>query len=67
MLSTCIKLPFVVKTYVLSLFEWPFLTGFTVLYVISECISDHIPPQMKIMNLVIPILMHFCIGALQAA
>ena len=27
---------------------------------ISERISDDIPPQMKILNIVIPILMHFC-------
>ena len=27
---------------------------------ISERISDNIPPQMKILNMVIPILMHFC-------
>ena len=27
---------------------------------ISKCISDNIPPQMKILNMVIPILMHFC-------
>ena len=25
-----IKLPFVIKTFVLSIFEWPFYTGFTV-------------------------------------
>ena len=30
MLSTFIKLPFVIKTFVLSIFEWPFYTGFTV-------------------------------------
>ena len=38
---------------------------------ISERISDHIPPQMKILNIVIPILMHFAVstrlGALKAA
>ena len=28
--STFIKLPFVVETFVLSIFEWPFKTGFTV-------------------------------------
>ena len=38
---------------------------------IFECISDDISPQMKILNMVIPILMHFCsfvsrIGVLQA-
>ena len=27
---------------------------------ISERIFDDIPPQMKILNMVIPILMHFC-------
>ena len=29
-LSTFIKLPFVLKIFVLSIFEWPFYTGFTV-------------------------------------
>ena len=28
-LWTCIKLPFVIKTFVLSIFEWPLKTGFT--------------------------------------
>ena len=28
-LSTFIKLPFVIKIFVLSIFEWPFITGFT--------------------------------------
>ena len=30
-LSTFIKPPFVIKIFVLSVFEWPFYTGFTVL------------------------------------
>ena len=30
MLLTCIKLPFVTKIFVLSIFEWTFCTGFTV-------------------------------------
>ena len=30
MLSTVFKLPFVIKTFVLSLIEWLFYTGFTV-------------------------------------
>ena len=29
-LLTCIKLPFVIKIFVLSTFEWPLKTGFTV-------------------------------------
>ena len=41
MLSTFIKLPFVIKTSVLSIFEWPFKTGFTVLlYIESVNISS---------------------------
>ena len=35
-LSTFIKLPFVIKIFVLSTLEWPFYTGFTV-YCISCC------------------------------
>ena len=34
-LSTFIKLPFVIKIFVLSIFEWSLKTGFTV-YVISR-------------------------------
>ena len=30
MLSTFIKLPFVIKIFILSIFEWPFYTGFNV-------------------------------------
>ena len=29
-LSIFIKLPFVIKIFVLSIFEWPFYTGFTI-------------------------------------
>ena len=31
-LSTFIKLPLVIEIFVLSIFEWPFYTGFTVQY-----------------------------------
>ena len=31
-LSTFIKLPVVIKVFVLSIFEWPFYTGFTVAF-----------------------------------
>ena len=31
-LSTCIKLPSVLKTFVLSIFDWPLKTGFTVIF-----------------------------------
>ena len=29
---------------------------------ISECINNNIPPQMKTLNIVIPILMHYRIS-----
>ena len=32
LLSTFIKLPIVIKIFVLSIFEWPFYTGFTIKY-----------------------------------
>ena len=32
MFSTFIKLTFVIKTFVMSICEWPFYTRFTVLY-----------------------------------
>ena len=31
-LSTFVTLPFVIKIFVLSIFEWPLKTGFTVYY-----------------------------------
>ena len=37
-LSTFIKLPFVIKIFILSIFEWPFYTGFTE-YILS-CYQD---------------------------
>ena len=33
-LLTCIKPPFVIRIFVLSIFEWPFYTSFTVIYFI---------------------------------
>ena len=35
-LSSFIKLPFVIKPVVLSIFEWPLKTGFTVPYYIDR-------------------------------
>ena len=29
-LLICFKLPFVIKIFVLSIYEWPFYTGFTI-------------------------------------
>ena len=31
-----IKLPFVIKNFVLSIFEWPLKTGFTVLFILKQ-------------------------------
>ena len=38
-LPTFIKLPFVIKIFVLSFFEWPLMTGFTV--IIFKLFSSH--------------------------
>ena len=37
--STFIKLPFVIKIFILSIFEWQFYTGFTV-YQYAECVMS---------------------------
>ena len=37
-LSTFIKLRFVIKIFILSIFEWPFYTGFTVCQLNSDFI-----------------------------
>ena len=39
-LSAFIKLPFVVKIFVLSTFEWRFYTGFTVIHHIFEPVQE---------------------------
>ena len=41
-LSTFIKLPFVFRTFVLSIFEWPLKTGFTVYIVFKELQAGHL-------------------------
>ena len=38
-LSTFIKLPFVIKIFVLYIFEWPFYTGFTVYHTVHRTIQ----------------------------
>ena len=37
--STFIKLPFVIKIFVLSIFEWPFKTGFTVMLKFDQFVA----------------------------
>ena len=50
-LSTFIKLPFVFKTFVLSRFEWPLKTGFTVyanvVAVLAIKVVSYTIPQKK--------------------
>ena len=55
-LSTFIKVPGAIKTFVLSIFEWPFYTVFTVLHFINWAksklwsISKHASSQEKLTN-----------------
>ena len=47
-LSTSIKLPVVIKTFVLSFFEWPFYTNLTVfVQSVSEFVFN-VPPATKV-------------------
>ena len=39
---TFIKLPFAIKIFVLSIFEWPFYTGFTVLFKAAYSVTMNI-------------------------
>ena len=44
MLSTFIKLPYVIRIFVLSIFEWPFYTSFIVHH--SETDNVLCPPEL---------------------
>ena len=57
-LSTFIKLPFVINTFVLSIFEWPFYTGFTVISYVHKVIlytCMHIHPEQSELPRPIPL------------
>ena len=41
LLSTFVKLPFVIEIFVLSILEWPLKTGFTVIATNITCHSTH--------------------------
>ena len=43
-LSTFNKQPFVIKTFVLSIFEWPFYTDFTVYFVLFSALGLQLCP-----------------------
>ena len=45
-ISTIIKLPFVIKIFVLSIFEWPLYTGFTVVF--KLIVKSRYPTIVKI-------------------
>ena len=65
-LSTCIKLPFSIKSLVFSIFKWPLKTGFTVqcIWETSGTFSDddcssiwtHIPMEIVILAVMIAAL-----------
>ena len=40
-----IKLPFVIKIFVLTIFEWPFYTGLTV--VAGKCLQFRLPKNIN--------------------
>ena len=48
-LLTFIKLPFVIKIFVWSIFEWPLKTGFTVFLITTDELSD-LRGQVKLLE-----------------
>ena len=46
-LLTFIKLPFVIKIFVMSIFEWPFYTGFTVRFETNFFFQDLLVAYLK--------------------
>ena len=51
-LSTFIKLPFDIESFVYSIFEWPFYTGFTVHYnaYMTSCVTFKVPISIATLN-----------------
>ena len=47
-LLTFIKLPFVIKTFVSSIFEWPFYTGFSVGELFYSCTQNARQPLVSV-------------------
>ena len=61
-LLTFIKLPFVIKTYVLYIFEWPFYTGFTVQIINCHCSHNCICSEISKVSISNIILRDICIS-----
>ena len=56
MLLTFIKLPFVLKTFVLSIFDWQLKSGFTVYGIIAPIllnIAQNLPIKMREISCII--------------
>ena len=50
-LSTFIKrLPFVIKTFILSIFEWPFYTGLTVVLTLLQSYIGNVLDMLPVYN-----------------
>ena len=61
-LSTFIKLVFVIKIFVLPIFEWPFCTGFTVFWwEMSILFAELVDGDIKIFNLTLQNTRGICI------
>ena len=61
-LSTFIKLQFVIKIFVLSIFEWPLKTGFTVVVIYVSHWSLIILTTVRVKNILYMLL--FCMQSL---
>ena len=63
-LSTFIKPRFVIKIFVLSVFEWPFYAGFTVLHSAVQCSWRNVVLRADVLR-VVPMTL-LTVGALLA-
>ena len=61
-LSTFIKLLFVIKIFVLSIFEWPFKTGFAVLLKVPAMGTMRVLSMHRLLK-IIPLLFDFAISS----
>ena len=59
-LLTFIKLPFVIKIFVLSVFKWPLKTGFTVSYRVYYTTQRRISRDMAKVRSSVVVWLHVC-------
>ena len=65
-LSTFIKLPFVFKTFVLSIFEWPLKTNFSVVVVVVVVVVFVVVVVVVVVEVVVVVVVEVVVVAAAA-